>query len=81
MFSKQNNFVGDGFKTTLTYIEKFLSFIKIDVEGAVYELWQDEEFLFYLKMVSCEINISLSPSQILLLKIMKNYYIKYHKNK
>ena len=80
-FSRQTEMIPDGIKTTLTYLEKLLSVIKIDVEGCADDLFNDSDFTFYLNMVCCETNLHFNAPQILMFKFIKNYYFTYYKNK
>ena len=81
IFTKSQDYVHETIKTSLQYFESLLSYVGLDVVGCSDDMFNDDEFIWYLQMASCEINIQLEPSQIVLLKFMKNYYMQYHKNK
>lgn len=47
-------------KMVLQYFEQVLKLINIDIEGSTKELFDDEEFIYYIKLMSCEINFNPS---------------------
>ena len=51
--------------------------IGFDVENCYSEMKNDKDFDFYLKLIICDNSFIPSAKQIVFMKFVKNYYLKY----
>ena len=64
--NKQQNSFPDTIKTILTQVENMMLFLGIDVVGGAEELFKNDEFIYYLKMVTIE--------RVILILVHNKYY-------
>ena len=55
----------------------------VDINGVADELLKDENFLYDLKMISAEIDLSryINPKTWAFIKVIQKWYSKYEENK
>jgi hypothetical protein len=70
-------------ETGLRTMETFCNYTNFDITGTTDELMNDPEFLYDLKLMSCEINMTdyINPKSSCFMKIMKKVYVKNNENK
>ena len=70
-------------ETGLRTMETICNYSNFDITGTTDELMNDPEFLYDLKLMSCEINMTdyINPKTTAFMKIMKKVYVKNNENK
>lgn len=70
-------------KTAIIGYEKVMCYSGIDINGVSEELLKDENFLYDLKMISAEIDLSkyINPKSSAFIKLLQKSYSKYEENK
>jgi len=68
--------------SSLIGLEKISSYCNYNVEGLTNDLMKDESFLYDLKIIQCEVDVSrwINPRSSAFLKVIKKMYMKNQEN-